>query len=351
MSSISPKYLNSLSFSQDQISTLRTIGEYCGKQELFRRQRPEILQSLRTIAIVESSESSNRLEGITAPHGRLKKLVLQNTAPRNRSEQEIAGYRDALNLIHDAALEMPFSQNVILQLHSLIYRYRPEEGGRWKMTDNEIVERDPDGQILRVRFRPVSAVGTPQAMEDLTTRFRDGMQAQQRESLVMIPLTVLDFLCIHPFQDGNGRVARLLTLMLLYQSRYEVGRFISLDRIFEESREDYYDTLEASSRGWHDAAHDANPWLTYSWGVLLRAYREFEQRVGTIGGGRGSKAEQVRHAVLRRTRPFRISELEVDCPGISRETIRGVLRELRTGGMVACGGVGRGARWRVLDPG
>jgi Fic family protein len=346
MASFDTGYLDAIRYGAEQVTTLRKLGEYRGKQLLYARQRPEVLEDLRTVAVVESSESSNRLEGITAPHARLEALVLKNTKPRNRSEQEIAGYRDALNLLHESAVEMPFTPNVVLQIHSTVYRYLPAEGGQWKPADNEIVDRAPDGRVIRVRFRPVSAVATPHAIEELTRRYRETVEGGRHEQLVIIGLTVLDFLCIHPFRDGNGRVARLLTLLLLYQAGYEVGRYVSLERLFEESRETYYETLESSSQGWHSGRHDPDPWLSYFWGVLLRAYGEFEERVGTLGSGRGSKSEQVRRVVEKKTRPFRIAELETECPGISRDTIRHVLRRMRDEGLIVAEGTGRGARWR-----
>ena len=163
-----------------------------------------------------------------------------------------------------------------------------------------------------------------------------------------MPLTILDFLCIHPFADGNGRVARLLTLQLLYHFDYAVGRFISLERIFEESKESYYETLEASSQDWHQAEHDIAPWLDYFWGALLRACREFEERVGTIERGRGAKGDRVRAEVLKRTLPFSISEIEDACPGVSRDTVRLVLRALKSEGVIASTGKGRGAKWMIL---
>ena len=165
------------------------------------------------------------------------------------------------------------------------------------------------------------------------------------EPLIVIPAAVFDFLCIHPFPDGNGRTARLITLLLLYRSGYEVGRFISLERVFEESRQTYYESLEAASHGWHEGAHDVRPWLRYFWGVVLRAYREFEDRVGQITSGRGAKSAHVRRAVQRRTSPFAISDIEADCPGVSRDMVRVVLRQLRDEGAITPQGKGRGARW------
>lgn len=166
--------------------------------------------------------------------------------------------------------------------------------------------------------------------------------------LVSIPLAILDFLCIHPFQDGNGRTARLLTLLLLYRNNYEVGHFISLERIIEESKETYYETLAASSQHWHDAKHDPFPWLRYFWGVLIRAYREFEERVGTISSTKGSKSDRVREAVLKQTSPFSISEIERLCPGVSRETVRNVLRDLKAAGNIESLGKGRSAKWSII---
>ncbi len=347
MPSLSLNTLAHLRYSAEDVPSLRQLGEYRGKQELFVRQRPEVLETLRSAAVIESSESSNRLEGIVAPKARIKALVLKDISPRNRSEQEIAGYRDALNLLHQSALDMAFATNVILQLHSTVYRYLPQAGGRWKMADNQIVERGPGGEILRVRFTPVAAVATPHAMEELTRSYLAASREEQYDPLVLIPLAILDFLCVHPFTDGNGRVARLLTLQLLYHASYDVGRYISLERIFEESKDSYYETLEASSRGWHANEHDVRPWMSYFWGTLLRAYKEFEERVGSIDTGRGSKTRQVRSAVLRKVAPFSISELERDCPGVSRDMVRRVLRQMRDEGLLVSEGRGRGARWRL----
>lgn len=344
MQSLAPAYLDQLRFDTEEASTLKALGEALGRQDLFIRQTPQVLEGLRQAAVVESSESSNRIEGVVAAPGRVEALVLKSSTPRDRSEQEIAGYRDALNLIHESGKEMAFSPNVILQLHAMLYRYLPDPGGRWKGSQNEIVERNPDGTIHRIRFVPVSPVAVPGAMEALAARYRDAIDSG-REPLVVVPLAILDFLCIHPFSDGNGRMARLLTLMLLYRFGYDVGRYISLERIHEESKETYYETLEASSQGWHEAQHDAHPWASYFWGVVLRAYREFEERVGTIRDGRGAKTDLIEHAVQSRLGPFAISDIEQACPGVSRDMVRVVLRRLKGEGRIALQGRGRGARY------
>lgn len=345
MHSLSPDYLAKLRFDTRQLASMRALGEYRGKQQLFVAQSPEVLGDLRQIAVVESTESSNRLEGVVVPTHRLKSLVLKNATPQSRSEQEVAGYRDALGLIHESGEQMPFSEGTVLQLHGMLYRYMPQPGGRWKATNNDIVERYPDGSS-RIRFRPVAAHLTPMAVTDLMARYRSALDQHLADPLVLVPLVILDFLCIHPFPDGNGRMARLLTLQLLYHFDYVVGRFISLERIFEESKESYYDTLKASSQGWHEAAHATAPWLDYFWGALLRAYKEFEERVGTIERGRGAKGDRVRSEVLKRQRPFSISEIEESCPGVSRDMVRVILRAMKAEGSIAPTGKGRAAKWQ-----
>jgi len=336
--------LDGIRFSAADLSTLKQLGEYRGRQELYKQRAPEVLDLLKHAAIIESAESSNRLEGVTAPHERIEALVLRPATPLNRSEQEIAGYRDALNLIHEAAREMVFSVNVILQLHAMLYRFLPEGGGRWKMTDNDIVERNPDGSFRRIRFKPVSPVSTPQAMEDLVAAYHRVVD-DQREQLVVVPLAILDFLCIHPFRDGNGRTARLLTLLLLYHFGFEVGRYISLERVIEESKETYYEALEASSQGWHEGRHDPHPWMTYVWGVLIAAYKEFEQRVTETRDVRGAKTALIEQAVRRRVKPFGIGDIEAECPNVSRDMVRHVLRAMRQRGEVEIRGRGRTAKW------
>lgn len=345
MRSLDAGHLSRLSFDASQLATIQRLGEARGRQDLFVAQIPEQLESLRQTAIVESSESSNRIEGVVAAPGRVEAIVLRSVAPRDRSEQEIAGYRDALQLIHEAHEHMGFTANVVLQLHSMLFRYLPSEGGVWKAADNQIVERNGQGRVTRVRFTPVPAVGTPGAMQTLASIYDRGVKEGRYDPLILVPLAVLDFLCIHPFRDGNGRMARLLTLLLLYHFHYRVGRYISLERVIEESKETYYEALERSSQGWHEGHHDSRPWLDYSWGVMLRAYREFEERVGTLAMGRGSKTQQVRDAVQRRVGPFSISDIEADCPGVSRDMVRVVLRQLRDQRAITPQGKGRGARW------
>ncbi len=349
MNSLNPEFLDALSFNDRQMASLAEIGSFQGRQVLFGEQLPDVLKAMRKIAQVESAESSNRIEGIEAPRKRIQGLVLENTNPENRSEQEIAGYRDALALVHESAREMEFSTGVIRQLHSMMYRYLPQPGGSWKPADNEIIDRNPDGSRV-VRFRPVSAVGTPQAMEDLARGFARAVHSEERPGLIVVPLAILDFLCIHPFTDGNGRASRLLTLQLLYKMGFEVGRYISLERVIEESKETYYEALKLSSDGWHEGNHDPHPWLDYFWGILIRAYSEFSERAGVLNRGPGGKAAQVRRAIGKTTKPFSLSELQTECPGVSLPTIKRELSAMRDEGLVMLTGRGRGAKWtRVGD--
>lgn len=343
MKSLEDKYLDSISFNATQAKTLSTLGEYRGKQKLYESQRPQIVKSLITVAQIESTDASNKIENIYVPERRIKALVKKKTEPKNRSEQEIAGYRDALELIHQAQTDMPITVNTIRQLHQALYRYMPDEGGNWKPVDNDIVEKDNAG-VASIRFSPVSAVETPFAMDELITKYHE-VSDSKTEPLVVIPLLILDFLCIHPFRDGNGRVSRLLTLLSSYHADFSVGRFISLERVIFESKESYYNALYESSQGWHDGEHNALPWLEYFWGVMLRAYKEFEERVGTLDGKQESKSQRIHNSVLRKIHPFKIVDIERECPDISREYIRKTLGEMKKNGQVELSGRGPGARW------
>jgi Fic family protein len=343
MHSLTRKYMGSINYSAREIRSIRLLGEFKGRQELFARQSPDSLDTLRRVAQVESTESSNRIEGIIAEKGRVADLVFNKTRPRDRSEQEIAGYRDALANVHASWRAMEPSADLVLELHKTMMRHTGEKGGTWKTRDNAIVTIFPDGS-RRLKFSPVSAEKTPKAMETLFERYTEAVD-ESDEPLFVIPMAILDFLCVHPFRDGNGRVSRLLTLLMLYKAGYIVGKYISLERIVEESRETYYETLAASSTGWHQGIHDPKPWMNYFWGTLTKAYAEFEERVGTVSTGRGSKSEQIVLAVKRHRGPFSISDIEGQCQGISRDMVRHVLRRLRDDGEIESTGVGRGAKW------
>src|SRR5712691_8366216 len=345
MKSFAPGFIEHQPITQNLLRTVRLLGEFKGKETLFKEQIPQALETLRQAAIIQSTESSNRIEGITAPLKRIQALVAQKTTPRNRSEQEIAGYRDVLNTIHANHAHMPLTTGVVLQLHRDLYRYLEGAGGQWKAVDNEISEIQPDGAKI-LRFQPVPAFATPEYMENLHSRFHELWKLGEVEKLLLIPAYVLDFLCIHPFLDGNGRMARLLSLLLLYHAGFEVGRYISLEMLIEQSKESYYDTLQQSSQGWHERDHTLLPWTEYFLGVLIAAYREFEQRVDLLTMARGAKTEMVLQAIRHLPDRFRMVELERMCPHVTRDMIRVVLNKLKAEGEVVCEGAGRGAVWR-----
>lgn len=345
MRSLEHGYLLEQPVLQNLLMTVRAIGEYRGRQDLYQEQSPELLETLRRVAMVQSVESSNRIEGVTVAADRLEAIVAKKTTPKDRSEKEVAGYRDVLAEIHANANRLILSPELILRFHRQMYAHTPEKGGRWKEKDNAILEVRPDGRQV-VRFRPVSALATPEFMQKLCTLYHQAMDEHQAEPLLLIASSVFDFECIHPFWDGNGRIGRLLTLLLLYQAGYEVGRYISLERIIEESKETYYEVLLKSSHGWHEAKHDLRPWWNYFLGTLIAAYKEFEERVGTITTARGAKREMVRQAVERLPDQFTAQELRRACPGVSPDMVRVVLRELQKENLLTCTGRGPAALWK-----
>jgi Fic family protein len=337
-------YLDETTVPMSTVRSTGLLGEYKGKQQLFEKQSAQVLSALREAARVQSIESSNRIEGVTAASGRVAELAAQKTTPRDRSEQEIAGYRDVLSTIHANALGIDVSTELVLQLHRDLYQFSPTPGGTWKSTANDIVDVLADG-THRLRFSPVAPYLVDTAIGDLVAGYHSVMSEGQVDSLIAVPAFVLDFLCIHPFSDGNGRMSRILNLMLLYQAGYGVGRYISLEKVIEDSKETYYEALEASSEGWHEGHHDLVPWLQYSHGVLLAAYAEFEHRVGQMGTGRGAKREMVIDCVRHLPATFRYADIERACPGVSRPTIVRVLGELRDDGEIRCTKGGRDATW------
>jgi Fic family protein len=328
------------------LTTIRLIGEHKGRQDLYSRTAPAVLETLLQGARIQSVESSNRIEGITAPPPRLRALVDENTEPRNRSEAEIASYCDVLDSINASAANMKFTPGLVLQLHRDLCRFAPDPGGRWKNADNVIEEQTADGQ-RRVRFTPVPAFQTPEAMEALHTGLSQARGSGEMDSLILMAAYCLDFLCINPFLDGNGRMPRLLMLVLLFRDDYEVGRYVSLERLIEETRDTYYAALEASSAGWHDGDHDLLPWVEYLMGVVLAAYRELDERVGAVAGVRGAKREMVIDCIECLPDEFSIGDIERVCPSISRPTINRALRDLRRDGRLQ-GTRGRDARWTKI---
>jgi len=320
-----------------------------GKQELFTRQSPQRLKALREHALVESAISSNRIEGVEVEPQRVATLVFGRPSLRDRNEEEVRGYRDALKLIHEQAKSLSVSEETVRQLHRLT-RGEIWDAGRYKEKDGEIVERFADGR-QRVRFRPVPAAQTASAMRELLSLWDTAVRDQQVHPLILLTAFNLDFLCIHPFRDGNGRVSRLLLLLQCYHLGYEVGRYISLERMIEENKERYYATLGQSSVGWHDGKHDPWSYVNYLLFILKSAYREFEDRIGQTAEPRGAKTERVARAIEEAKGPFSVGELQRECPGVGLDLIRATLKRLRAQGRVECLGRGQHARWQKTHGG
>ncbi|KAB2952142.1 Fic family protein [Heliorestis acidaminivorans] len=345
MMSFRDNYLDNAAWPNVMICLIGEIREFKGKEALFEKQAPEVLRQLKEVAVIQSVESSNRLEGIEVAKKRLALLTKDKTSPMNRSEAEVAGYRDVLNTIHVSASYMALSPSLMLQMHRDLMSYATGSGGRWKASDNVIKESLPSGQE-RIRFVPVPAWRTPEAIGELLLRFQEAKNMGNVDDLLLIGAFVLDFLSIHPFADGNGRMARLLTLLLMYQSGYQLGKYISLEKIIEETKESYYETLEKSSQGWHEGKHDIIPWLTYFLNTILKAYQRFEERVGTVRQERGWKEKHVREVISTMESKFRIADLLERCPDISRPTIQRVLNKMSHAGEIECLGKGKNALWQ-----
>ena len=286
---------------------------------------------------------------MTVSRERLRPLVLGHARPRDRSEEEIVGYRRALSWVHTSHDKIAVEPESIKRLHALAQGGTAGDAGQWKRTQNDIIEVRPDGSRT-VRFRPLAPQEVPAAIEELCRAYTYAMEQQRLSPLVATAFLILEFLCVHPFRDGNGRVSRLLTLLALYQHGYRVGRYVSLERIVEQTKDDYYDVLKRSSDGWHDSRHDVVPWVNYFLSTLRTAYREFEERAGRERPARGAKADLVDYALENIDSLFAIADVERLCPGVSRQMIRVVMERWRKLGRLAIVRKGRDARWRVVKP-
>jgi Fic family protein len=323
---------------------LSDLGEFRGKQELYTRQSPQRLKALREHALIESAVSSNRIEGVTVEPARVHDvLVSPKPLFRDRDEEEVRGYRDALTWIHQNAPGIPISNETIQHLHAMT-RGQIWDSGRYKEKDGDIIERYPDGSE-RVRFRTVSARQTPAAMDKLMEDWHACLEERCVPPLIALAAFNLDFLCILPFRDGNGRVSRLLWLLQSYQMGLEVGRYISLERLVEQNKDRYYETLEQSSQGWHEGKHDPWPYINYMLSILKAAYREFVERVGETSEPRGAKTQLVLEVIGKMSGTFSLADLERACPGVSRDMIRRVLNTQK-GQTVDCIGRGPGELWQ-----
>ena len=327
--------------SPDIVALLSQIHEYRGKQTLFIEAKPDALSQLLEIAKIQSTEASNRIEGIVTTDARLKQIVRDKTMPKTRSEKEIAGYRDVLSTIHESYDYIPPRPSMILQLHRDLYKFSGKAiGGSYKNSDNIIAEEHDDGTRI-VRFQPVSAWETPEAMQQLCDALDTAINDSDLDPLVIIPMFILDFLCIHPFNDGNGRMSRLLTLLLLYRSGYIVGKYISIEKLIADSKETYYEVLQESSFEWHECRNDYAPFVRYMLGVIVAAYRDFSNRVELLTSAKLTKADRIREIIKGHTGPITKSEIIELCPDISDVTVERALADLKKSGDIIKIGGGR----------
>lgn len=309
------------------VSLLTSIHEYKGEQNLFIESNSDKLVELLEIAKIQSTEASNKIEGIITTDDRLKKLVMDKTMPKSRSEKEIAGYRDVLNTIHESYEYIPINANYILQLHGDLYKYNGMSfGGKFKSSDNIIAEVDSSGN-QKIRFQPIEAWATPEAMLNICNAYNDALN-DGIDPLILMPMFILDFLCIHPFNDGNGRMSRLLTLLLLYKSGYIVGKYISIEKLIEKSKDTYYEQLQASSYEWHENKNDYEPFVEYYLGVVIAAYKEFSGRVQTLIESGMNKPERIREVIRKHIGKITKSQIMEKCPDISDTTVQRTLTEL-----------------------
>ena len=321
------------------VTMLSQIHEFKGEQNLFIEAKSDALTQLVEIAKIQSTDASNKIEGIYTYDERLKNLVLNKTMPRTRGEQEIAGYRDVLATIHDSYEFIPVRPSIILQLHRDLYKFSGKSiGGAYKNSDNIIAEEDAEGNRF-VRFQPLPAWETPEAIEQICNAFNDVMSRGEADPLLIIPMFILDFLCIHPFNDGNGRMSRLLTLLLLYKAGYIVGKYISIEKVIETSKDTYYEALQSSSQDWHEEKNDYAHFVRYMLGVILSAYREFSERVKVLTTSGMSKPDRIREIIKDTLGKITKTEIMHKCPDISQVTIQRTLNELvKNGNIIKIGG-------------
>jgi Fic family protein len=327
-------------WDSDILGYIAAIYKEAGKQELYLKQRPEELEKLVEIAKIQSTEASNAIEGIVTTSTRIKQLVEERTTPRNRDEQEIAGYRDVLNIIHESFEAIPLSQNYILQLHKIMYSHMNNPmAGRTKNNQNYITAKYPDGHIETI-FTPLSPYETPEALNRICEEYNRVIGNMEVEPLIAIPIFIHDFLCIHPFNDGNGRMSRLLTTLLLYRSGFYVGKYISLEAKIAKNKDLYYSALNQSQDGWHEGCEDALPFIKYFLGIVLSAYRDFEDRFSIIEEKLPS-IDIVRKATLNKIGKFTKQDIRELCPALSISSIERALRKMVASGELKREGSGK----------
>lgn len=332
--------LRNIKWDNEVLGLVAQIHEYKGKQALFLKQKPATLEKLVEIAKIQSTEASNKIEGIVTTAVRIKQLCDQKTTPRNRDEEEISGYRDALSLIHESYEYIPIKSSYILQLHQVLYRYSQRGiGGRFKNTQNYITEIKESGEQI-VRFMPLDPFETPTAIEKMCESFNRETDACEIDPLILIPAFIVDFLCVHPFNDGNGRMSRLLTTLLLYRAGYVVGKYVSLESKIEKTKESYYKALEKSDINWNREENDLTPFIKYILGTVLAAYRDFEQRVILVED-KSSAIDLVRNAVNNTIGKFTKSDIMELVPSVGKTSVENSLKILIEEGVIGRDGKGK----------
>lgn len=330
------------------LGLVAAIYKEAGKQELYLKQRPEQLEKLVDIAKVQSTEASNAIEGIVTTNTRIRQIVNEKTTPKNRDEQEIAGYRDALNIIHDSFDAIPITQNYILQLHKIMYSHMNNPlAGRTKTVQNYISATYPDGHTETL-FIPLAPYETPEAFDRICEEYNRVIGNMELEPLIAIPIFIHDFLCIHPFNDGNGRMSRLLTALLLYRSGFYVGKYISLEAKIAKNKDLYYNSLAKSQTGWHEGNENAVPFIKYILGTILAAYKDFEERMSLVET-KLTTTETVRRASKNKIGRFNKQDIRELCPAISDSSIEGALRKLVATGELKKEGKGKSTCYYRLN--
>ena len=327
-------------WDSELLGLIAAIYRYAGRQELFLKQKPQELEKLVEIAKIQSTEASNAIEGIVTTNTRIRQLVEEKTTPHNRNEQEIAGYRDVLNIIHESFDAIPLSQNYILQLHKILYSHmNNQQAGRTKNVQNYISATYPDGHT-DVLFTPLAPYETPDALDKLCSEYNRVIGNMELEPLIAIPIFIHDFLCIHPFNDGNGRMSRLLTTLLLYRNGFNVGKYISLEAKISKNKDLYYESLSKSQEGWHEGTDDPVPFIKYLLGTILAAYKDFEDRFKLVEGKR-SALDTVRMAAQSKIGRFTKQDIIELCPALSLSSVEGALRKMVEAGELKREGAGK----------
>ena len=340
--------INERKWDSEILGLVAAIYKEAGKQELYLKQRPEQLEKLVDIAKVQSTEASNAIEGIVTTNTRIRQIVNEKTTPKNRDEQEIAGYRDALNIIHDSFDAIPITQNYILQLHKIMYSHMNNPlAGRTKTVQNYISATYPDGHTETL-FIPLAPYETPEALDRICEEYNRVIGNMELEPLIAIPIFIHDFLCIHPFNDGNGRMSRLLTALLLYRSGFYVGKYISLEAKIAKNKDLYYNSLAKSQTDWHEGNENAVPFIKYILGTILAAYKDFEERMSLVET-KLTTTETVRRASKNKIGRFNKQDIRELCPAISDSSIEGALRKLVATGELKKEGKGKSTCYYRLN--